>query len=77
MHYNTNIKQVLHHPLSLHVFFTPNVPGPTFWALGSVAPSKALGGGTVGALVGLVPAVFTLGLSIPIGRWAVDGKKWG
>ena len=32
-----------------------------------LATTKALGGGTVGALVGLVPAVFTLGLSIPIG----------
>ena len=35
-----------------------------------MATTKALGGGTVGALVGLVPAVFTFGLSIPIGIMA-------
>ena len=33
--------------------------------------TEALGGGMVGGLVGLVPAVFTFGLSIPI------GAPWG
>ena len=44
--------------------------------LAAVASSatKACGGGLVGGLVGLVPAVFTFGLSIPIGLSAAVGE---
>ena len=37
--------------------------------------SEACGGGVMGGLVGLVPAVFTFGLSIPIGAMVVVFRK--